>query len=124
MKIRVEEYIRENQANPYREWFDDLDIHAAVKVTTALARLEMGNTSNVKWFAGLGEVKIDWGPGYRIYLARDGEVLVILFGGGTKKSQQADIASAKRLHQEYKQRKRVAANTKTTKATKATKARS
>ena len=122
MKIRIEEYIRENLANPYREWFDDLDIHAAAKITTALARLEMGNTSNLKWFAGLGEVKIDWGPGYRIYLARDGEALVILFGGGTKKSQQADIDEARKLHQEYKQRKQAVRDIKITKAAKTTKA--
>lgn len=53
--------------------------------------VELGNTSNVKWFRGIGECRIDWGPGYRIYLAKDGETLVILFGGGTKKGQQADI---------------------------------
>ena len=107
MKIRVEEYIRKDSSNPYRRWFDDLSVHAAVKVATALVRLEMGNTSNIKWFAGIGEYRIDWGPGYRIYLAKDGEALIILFGGGTKKAQQADIKRAKTLHEEYKQRKKV-----------------
>jgi DNA-binding phage protein len=47
--------------------------------------MELGNTSNVKWFAGIGEYVIDWGPGYRIYLAKDGESLIVLFGGGTKR---------------------------------------
>jgi len=61
--------------------------------------------SAIKWFDGIGEYKIDWGPGYRIYLAKDGDELIILFGGGTKKRQDLDIAEAKRLHQEYKDRK-------------------
>ena len=113
MKIRVEEYLREDESSPYRKWFDDLDANAAAKVTTALVRLEMGNTSNVKWFDGIGEVRIDWGPGYRIYLAKDGEALVILFGGGTKKSQKKDIEKAKALHAEYKQRKKAAGTSKT-----------
>ena len=67
--------------------------------------MELGNTSNVKWFAGIGEYVIDWGPGYRIYLAKDGESLIVLFGGGTKKRQQADIDRAQALHAEYKARK-------------------
>ena len=113
MKIRVEEYLREDESSPYRKWFDDLDANAAAKVTTELVRLEMGNTSNVKWFDGIGEVRIDWGPGYRIYLAKDGETLVILFGGGTKKSQKKDIEKAKTLHAEYKQRKKAAGTSKT-----------
>ena len=113
MKIRVEEYLREDESSPYRKWFDDLEANAAAKVATALVRLELGNTSNVKWFDGIGEVRIDWGPGYRIYLAKDGEALVVLFGGGTKKSQQKDIEKAKELHAEYKQRKKAAGTSKT-----------
>lgn len=74
-----------------------------------VARLSLGNTSTVKWFSGLGELRVDWGPGYRVYLARDGDSLVLLFCGGTKKRQQADIAKALALHDEYKVRKKVAA---------------
>jgi hypothetical protein len=48
---------------------------------------------------------IDWGPGYRIYLAKDGDSPIVLFGGGTKRRQQADIEGAKALHAEYKARK-------------------
>jgi putative addiction module killer protein len=106
MKIKVEEYIREDDSNPYRDWFNNLDVQAATKVATALLRVEMGNTSNVKWFEGIGEYRIDWGPGYRIYLAKDGDALVILFGGGTKRGQQTDISRAKALHLEYKARKK------------------
>jgi putative addiction module killer protein len=105
MSIRVEEYIRPDGTNPYKTWFDSLDAQAAAKVVTAKLRMELGNTSNVKWFAGIGECVIDWGPGYRIYLAKDGDTLIVLFGGGTKRRQQADIDRAKALHAEYKSRK-------------------
>ena len=105
MKIRVEEYIRPDGSIPYKEWFDSLDAQAAAKVATAKIRMELGNTSNVKWFSGIGEYVIDWGPGYRIYLAKDGESLIVLFGGGTKKRQQADIDRAQALHTEYKAQK-------------------
>lgn len=68
-------------------------------------RLEMGNTSNIKWFEGLEEYRIDWGPGYRIYLLQEGLQLIILFGGGDKSSQQQDIKHAKKLISEYKRHK-------------------
>lgn len=105
MSIRVEEYIRPDGTSPYKTWFDSLDAQAAAKVVTAKLRMELGNTSSVKWFAGIGGYVIDWGPGYRIYLARDGDTLIVLFGGGTKRRQQADIDRAKALHAEYKSRK-------------------
>ena len=105
MNIRVEEYIRSDGTNPYKTWFDSLDAQAAAKIVTAKLRMELGNTSNVKWFAGIGECVIDWGPGYRIYLAKDGDTLIVLFGGGTKRRQQADINRAKALYAEYKSRK-------------------
>jgi putative addiction module killer protein len=112
MKFRVEEYLRADGSNPYKMWFDSLDAQAAAKVVTAKLRLELGNTSSVKWFAGIGEYVIDWGPGYRVYLARDGEALIILFGGGTKRRQQKDIDQAKALHTEYKDRKKTLAAAK------------
>jgi putative addiction module killer protein len=105
MTLQVEEYIRADGSNPYKQWFDSLDVVAAAKVITAKVRLELGNTSSVKWFAGMGEYVIDWGPGYRLYLAKDGDTLIVLFGGGTKRRQQADIDRAKAFHNEYKARK-------------------
>lgn len=104
--IKVQEYIQEDGSSPYQEWFNSLDTKAAAKVTVAKSRLQLGNTSNVKWFDGIGEYRIDWGPGYRIYLAQDGKHLIILFGGGTKKNQQSDINRAKEFYQEYKRRKK------------------
>ena len=103
--VRVEEYIRADGSIPFRTWFDGLDSAAAAKVAVAMFRLSIGNTSSVKWFEGIGEYVIDWGPGYRLYLAEDGRQLIILFGGGTKRRQEADIVRAKELHAEYKARK-------------------
>ena len=106
--VRVEEYVREDGSNPYRRWFESLPSQAAAKVATAVYRLGFGNTSNVKWFAGIGERIVDWGPGYRVYLAKDGAALIVLFGGGTKRGQRADIRRAIALHEEYKVRKAAA----------------
>jgi len=108
MSIRVEEYLHEDGSSPYQAWFNGLDAQAAAKVVTAKLRLELGNTSSVKWFDGIGEYVIDWGPGYRVYLAKDGDRLIVLFGGGTKRGQQRDIDRAKALHLEYKARKKAA----------------
>jgi putative addiction module killer protein len=104
--MNIQEYIKEDGSSPFQVWFDGLDAHAAAKVAVVKVRLAQGNTSNVKWFSGIGEYRIDWGPGYRIYLAQEGKDLIILYCGGTKKDQQTDIAQAIALHQEYQQRKR------------------
>jgi hypothetical protein len=64
-----EEYIRPDGTNPYRTWFDSLDPQAA-KVVTAALRLELGHTSKVTWFAGIGEYVIDWGSGFGSILPR------------------------------------------------------
>ena len=87
----IREYIKEDGSIPFKRWFDRLGYQAAAKVSIALARLETGNTSNIKWFSGLGEYKINWGPGYRIYFLLEGDNLIVLLGGGTKKRQQKDI---------------------------------
>lgn len=64
-------------------------------MTTAVIRIGQGNFSNVKGVgSGVYECTIDFGPGYRIYFGKDGDRLVILLGGGTKKRQQRDIATA------------------------------
>ena len=54
---------------------------------------------------GVLEYRIDWGPGYRVYFGRDGDVLVILLTGGTKKRQQRDIEAAKVMWEDYRRRR-------------------
>ena len=103
--MKIVAYEKSDGKIPFKDWFDSLDSTAAARVKIALVRLELGNTSNVKWFEGIGEYKIDWGPGYRIYLAKIGKQIMLLLGGGTKKKQQKDIKKAKELFVEYKARK-------------------
>jgi len=65
-----------------------------------------GNFSQSKAVGeGVSELRMDFGPGFRVYFGKDGEQLVILLGGGSKRRQQADIEAAKALWKEYKQRK-------------------
>jgi putative addiction module killer protein len=103
--LTVVEYVRQDGSNPYRTWFERLHAQAAAKVATAVLRLELGNMSRVKWIGTIGECRIDWGPGYRVYLAKDGDTLLILLGGGTKQRQQADIERAAAMWAEYEARK-------------------
>ena len=100
--IKVVEYLQ-NGVSVFEKWFFSLDAQAAAKVTTALYRLEQGNFSNVKSAGqGVSEFRIDFGPGYRIYFGREGNTLVILLGGGSKKTQSKDIRDAQLLWAQYK----------------------
>ena len=105
--VTIREYTDSLGRSPYAKWFDRLDAVAAARVVTVLARMEAGNLSNVKGVGhGVFECRIDFGPGYRIYFGKDGDTLVILLGGGTKRHQQRDVEKARSLWQEYGQRKR------------------
>ena len=105
--IEVTEYIDERGRSPFGRWFDGLDARAAAKVRTALARMELANLSNVKTVGGgVLEYRIHSGPGYRIYFGREGDRLIILLGGGTKRRQRADIERARDLWEDYRDRKR------------------
>lgn len=102
---QVRELLLEDGSSPYADWFRSLPADAAAKVVTANLRMQQGNLSNVKWFRGIGEYRIDFGPGWRIYLAKDGAQIIVLLGGGSKKGQQADIDRAVALWSDYKRRK-------------------
>jgi putative addiction module killer protein len=105
MRHDIEELLLDDGDSPFAAWFESLDALAAAKVRVAVSRMEQGNLSNVEWFRGIGEYKIDWGPGLRIYLAKDGPRIIILIGGGTKKRQQRDIDHAVALWEDFKRRK-------------------
>jgi putative addiction module killer protein len=103
---QVLEYLNAAGVSPFARWRERLDTTARARVTLAVYRLEAGNFSAAKGAgAGIFELRMDFGPGYRVYFGKDGEQLVILLGGGTKKRQQADIVTAHALWQEYKRRK-------------------
>ena len=104
--IDVREYLDAKGRSPYAAWFDSLNAEAAAKVTTAVTRISLGNFSNAKGVgSGVFEYKLDFGPGYRIYFGKDGDTLVILLGGGTKRRQQRDINAALANWQDYRRRK-------------------
>jgi putative addiction module killer protein len=108
--LELRYYLTAGGQSPFESWFDDLDGAAAAKVSVAFVRLGQGNTSNAKPVGeGVLEYRIDWGPGCRVYLGRDGETLVILLTGGTKQRQQRDIERAKELWTDYKRRRKLPA---------------
>jgi putative addiction module killer protein len=102
----VVEYTLADGRSPFATWFDGLDAIAAAKIVVAIGRLALGNVSNVRGVgSGVLEQKVDFGPGYRIYFGRDGDQLIILVGGGTKRRQERDIADAVERWRDYKTRK-------------------
>jgi putative addiction module killer protein len=105
--LEIRYYVASGGQEPFAEWFADLDPAARAKIARAVIRMEQGNLSNAKSVGeGILEYRVDFGPGYRVYFGRDGETLVILLTGGTKKRQQGDINAAKLYWQDYKQSKR------------------
>ena len=106
--IELRQYIDRMGRNPFDRWFERLDNDIQARIVTALDRLERGNFSTAKGVGGGAfELRLDFGPGYRIYFGKDGETLVILLGGGTKRRQQADIEEGRAAHAEYERRNAV-----------------
>ena len=105
--IEVEEYTAVDGTSPFREWFLGLSAKAKEAVLAAVDRMELGNLGDTKSVgAGVLERRIHSGPGYRIYFGRDGDRLILLLGGSTKRRQQRAIRQAQERWQDYKRRKR------------------
>ena len=96
--------MRIKQTVQFRDWIERLrDRKAVEKIRIRIARLEAGNFGDAKFFGGIGELRVDFGPGYRVYFAQRGDVLVILLCGGDKRSQKRDFATARKLASELEQ---------------------
>jgi putative addiction module killer protein len=105
-KIEIRSFVDGNGHVPFQTWFASLDTQTQAKTTIALSRLAQGNRAHVKGIGGgVSELKLDWGPGYRIYFGHDSRTLVILLAGGTKRRQSDDIATAKARWADYRERK-------------------
>lgn len=102
----VLEYEPEGGISEFRRWFFRLDPRAAAKVTRAVEKLGQGLRPDVKGVGnGVQEARINYGPGYRVYFALDGETLIILLGGGDKRTQPDDIREAQSRWADYKARR-------------------
>ena len=92
--FEIREYV-ENGRSPFAEWNEGLDSVTAERVDKYLRRLEQGNFGAAKALHdGVFELRMDFGPGYRVYYGRDGQRIIILLGGGSKRRQDTDIAAA------------------------------
>ena len=103
-EVRV--YETEHGTRPFDDWFGRLEARAAARVSKTLLKIEAGLLPHVEPVgSGVREAKIDYGPGYRVYFGVDGRALVILVGGGDKRTQPKDIGEAKQRWADYKARK-------------------
>ena len=105
--VEVRYYLTIAGKNVFESWVSSLkDDQAEARIATRINRLMHGNFGDCKPVGeGVWELRINWGPGYRLYLGRDGDKLVILLTGGAKQRQSADIERAKELWSEYKTRR-------------------
>jgi len=100
-------FVDEDGRKPVADWIRDLPGPARSKIATAIARMRAGNLAQLKSVGdGLLEYRIDWGPGYRLYLGRVGHELIVLVAGGSKSRQQDDIRTAKRRWSIYSANRR------------------
>ncbi len=110
-EVTVLEYQTASGRRPYSEWAASIgDKSARAAVLTRVDRLGLGNLGDWKAVGeGVGELRIHFGPGYRIYFARDGATIVVLLCGGSKRSQASDIKQAKLNWKDYEARKAASA---------------
>jgi len=90
------------QTDVFADWLDKLaDVNAAARIVARIRRMELGNAGDAKSVGGgISEMRIDYGPGYRVYFTKRGKTVVILLCGGDKKSQKRDIEAAKKMAKE------------------------
>ena len=102
----IEYYLTAANKKPFKEWLGGLDIGARAKIRVRLDRVRLGNLGkNRSVGEGVYELKIDYGPGYRVYYALNGKTVVLLLIGGDKSTQKKDILLAKAYWQDHKERK-------------------
>ncbi|HXN47573.1 MAG TPA: type II toxin-antitoxin system RelE/ParE family toxin [Bryobacteraceae bacterium] len=94
---------RKGRSTPFLEWLASLkDAQTAGVVRARLNRIRLGNFGDCKSVGGgVEELRIDFGPGYRVYFGRDGAAVVVLVGGGSKRTQTREIRTAQQCWKEY-----------------------
>ena len=106
--FEVEDYLSPDGEDPYKKWLAELaDKQARARVLVRVLRIKAGNFGDCKPLQdGVWELRIDHGPGYRVYYAQAGKRLILLLAGGDKRKQQADIEKAIECWQAWQQRKK------------------
>src|SRR5215470_535944 len=106
--MEIRHYLTASGRDPYQEWMDKLkDLTGRVAIQRRVDRIAAGHFGEHKFLQdGVWELKIDLGPGYRVYYAQEKTTLVLLLGGGTKRTQAADIKTAVRYWHDYQQRRK------------------
>lgn len=106
MEIEIELYKTQTGQCPFDVWFDSLrELHTRAKILTRLDRLKLGNFGDCKGLGdGIAELRLDYGPGFRIYYSKIGNKVILLLCGGVKGSQTKDINNAKEYLKEYHSR--------------------
>jgi putative addiction module killer protein len=106
----IQNYLTTDGRDPYAQWLSGLaDRQARARILVRVARMGAGNLGDCKPLSdGVWELRIDWGPGYRVYYAMAGKRLVLLLVGGDKRKQQADINTALAYWNDWQQRRRKA----------------
>ena len=104
--IEILEYLTEDGRNPFRDWLSSLrDGQARSRVRVRLNRVRMGNLGDSRSVGGgVNELRIPYGPGYRVYYGRQGNAIVILLCGGNKGNQRRDIPQAQRHWEDFQSR--------------------
>ena len=103
MNYKIIVYQNKNYKLPFKKWLENLDTYTRQKIHMKLERLSLGNFNNCKSVVGgLFELKIDFGPGYRIYFSLIGSTAILILFAGTKRTQQRDIEKAKKFLKDFK----------------------
>jgi len=106
--VEIQHYLTASGKDLYQQWLDELkDLKARVVIQRRIDRVVNGNFGDHRFCEeGVWELKIDFGPGYRVYYTQEGKNVVLLFCGGSKRTQSADIKEAVRYWRDYQRRKK------------------
>ena len=104
--FEIRHYVTADGVDLFARWLEGLaDRQARARIKTRIDRVSLGNFGDVEPVGeAVSELRIDWGPGYRVYFARVGKTILLLLCGGDKRTQQRDIENAKTYLQDYKRR--------------------
>jgi putative addiction module killer protein len=93
--------IEVRQTDVFARWMEHLaDADAKARILVRIRRLGLGNAGDSKTFGSVGEMRIDYGPGYRVYFTRKGRAVFVLLCGGSKRTQRRDIRIAQMMAKE------------------------